>query len=235
MEQHDFIENFVNNVYTIMYEAAYNDKAYSFDADYKKISENKNITPQQAVEDVVNVQSLADMYIISELTCDADIYWSSFYMDADFGPDGDKKLTFEAPWDFDSSMGNKDRCLNGKGFYASNIIPDVDGWEYNKANPWLMVLAYEDWYQDIIKEKWTKAFDNGVFTKTIKMIQDDASQFQDEFKKNYKKWNNIINNEEFANELSKPASKCKNQLEAADFLAEWLTNRVDFLNSQWHK
>ena len=126
-DQHDFIENFVNNVYNIMYEAAYNHKAFVFDKDYKTISESTSVTPQQAVENVVDIQSLADMYIISDLTCDADIYWSSFYMTADFGADGNKKLTFQAPWDFDSSMGNKDRCIDGTGFYASGLVPDVDG------------------------------------------------------------------------------------------------------------
>ena len=106
-----------------MYEAAYFNKALVFNDTYTAISETNDITPQQAVEKVVNVDSLADMYIISELTCDADIYWSSFFMDADFSAGGDVRLTFEAPWDFDSSMGNKDRCADGTGFYAANIVP----------------------------------------------------------------------------------------------------------------
>lgn len=37
-----------------------------------------------------------------------------------------KKLTFEVPWDFDSAMGNKDRCADGTGFYAANIVWDVN-------------------------------------------------------------------------------------------------------------
>lgn len=237
-EQHDFIENFVNNTYQIMYEAAYNDKAFVFDADYKNISETTDITPQQAVENVVDVQSLVDMYIISELTCDADIYWSSFYMDADFGADGKKKLTFEAPWDFDSSMGNKDRCIDGEGFYASNVVPDVDGGSkfggYDTINPWLVILAHQDWYQDMIKETWTKAYDSGVFERTCKMISDDSSTLQTEFEKNYRKWNNIKNNTPFVNELSEPARKCKTEKEAADFLLDWLNSRIEFLNEQWH-
>ena len=239
-EQHDFIENYVNSVYRIMYEAAYNDKAYVFDANYSKISESKDITPRQAVENVVDVQSLVDMYIISELTCDADIYWSSFYMDADFGADGNKKLTFEAPWDFDSAMGNKDRCIDGTGFYASNKVPDVNGGTegggmYDTANPWLVVLAYEDWYQDMIKDTWTKAYDDGIFSNTIRLVQTDSQKYKDDFTKNYDKWNNIIDNEEFGHELSAPAAKCRTEEEAAQFLADWLTKRVDFLNSQWHK
>lgn len=55
-------------------------------------------------EQVVDVNSLADVYIINELLCDADVYWSSFFMSVDFGPGGNKKLRFEAPWDFDSGV-----------------------------------------------------------------------------------------------------------------------------------
>ena len=233
-EQHDFIASYVNNVYQIMYAAAYEDKAYQFNADYSEITETRDLTPQQAVEQVVNVDSLADAYIIAELTCDADIYWSSFYMDADFGPDGDRRLTFEAPWDFDSSMGTKDRCIDGTGFYAGSIVPDVDTYTYETINPWLAVLMFEDWYQDVIREKWTRAYDNGVFSRAIEQIGKDKEMYADAFGRNYDKWNNIIKNDEFKMELSRPARHCKTQGEAADFLAEWLTKRVDFLNEAWH-
>ncbi len=234
-EQHDFIASFVNNTYKIMYEAAYNDKAFAFNEDYTAISETSDMTPQEAVESVVNVESLADMYIIEEIACDADIYWSSFYMDADFSENGSKKLTFEAPWDFDSSMGNKNRCISGKDFYAANIVPDVDGTNYQTINPWLAVLMHEDWYQDIIREKWSKAYDSGVFERVYEMIEHDKTTYQPAFERNYGKWNNIINNDAFAGELSLRAGECKTQAEAADYLNEWLHSRVDFLNEYWHK
>ena len=239
-QQHDFIEGFVNNVFTIMYEAAYNDKAFIFDDSYSTITETTSITPRQAVENVVDVQSLVDMYIISELTCDADIYWSSFYMDVDFGDKGNKKLTFESPWDFDSSMGNKDRCIDGKGYYASNIVPDVNGGasgngEYDTINPWLVVLSHEEWYREMISDTWSQAYDSGVFDRTYELIKNDKTTLKNDFEKNYQKWNNIKNNKDFVNELSSPARKCKTQTEAADFLLEWLEKRVEFLNSEFHK
>lgn len=233
-EQHDFIENFVNNTYKIMYEAAYNDKAFVFDDEYQNISETKSITPKQAVENVVDVQSLVDMYIVSELACDADVAWSSFYMDADFSADGSKKLRFEAPWDFDSSMGNRPRCTDGYGYYASNIVPDPDMGK-DSINPWLAVLAYEDWYRDMIKDTWTRAYDSGIFEQTCKMIQDDSENHQADFKENYKKWNNIIMNQQFAFELSDEALDCLNEKDAADYLLKWLQSRIEFLNSEWHK
>ena len=54
-EQHDFIASYVENVYRIMYEAAYNHQAYQFSQDYSEIAPAKNLTPQQAVEQVVDV------------------------------------------------------------------------------------------------------------------------------------------------------------------------------------
>ena len=235
-EQHDTIAAFVNNVYRIMYEAAYNHKAFVFTSDdYRTIAETTDITPRQAVENVVNVQSLVDMYIISELTCDADIYWSSFFMDADLSADGSRKLTFEAPWDFDSSMGNRDRCTDGQGFFASNIVPSADGDDYEAANPWLLVLAYEDWYQDMIKDKWTKIYDSGVFDRTFQLIEDDKTSLEEDFNMNYRLWNNLICNQEYEDELSEPAKSCFTERSAAEYLLKWLRSRVEFLNSQWHR
>ncbi len=232
-QQHDFIANFVKGTYKIMYEAAYNDKAYEFSDDYTKLKES-SLTPREAVEKVVDVESLADIYIINELACDADIYWSSFFMSADFGAEGNKKLTFTAPWDFDSAMGNKDRCANGQGFYAANVVPDVNGGAYYTINPWLAVLAHEDWYFDIVKEKWTDSYNAGVFERAIQMIYEDSEKNADAFERNYDKWNNIINNDDFKDELSREAAACKTQSEAAEYLAQWLEKRVTFLNENFN-
>jgi len=233
-EQHDFIASFIDNVYRIMYAAAYEDKAYVFNADYSAIVETDTVSPQEAVERVVDVNSLADMYIVSELTCDADIYWSSFYMDVDFGENGNKKLTFEAPWDYDSAMGNKNRCVNGTGFYAAGIVWDVND-EYESINPWLAVLAYEDWLQELVSEKWTEAYDDGVFERAYTMITEDTENYKAAFDRNYAKWNNIINRSEFGQELSLLASRCHTHKQASEHLLEWLTTRVEFLNEHWHK
>lgn len=233
-EQHDFIERFVNNVYDIMYEAAYNDKAFVMSDDFAALSETTELTPREAVERVVDLRSLADSYILAELTCDADIYWSSFFMDADFGSGGSGKLRFEAPWDFDSALGNKDRCADGNGFYAGNIVFDVNGDFEEMCNPWLMVLMNEEWYQDIIKERWTEIYDSGAFERAYEMIISDSETFESEFTRNYDKWDNIRRNEA-VNELCAGAAACATQKEAAYYLKNWLESRVSFLNFQWHR
>lgn len=243
-KQHDFIADYINNVYRIMYSAAYENKAYVFNGDYTKISETSDITPEEAVKKVVDLDSLADMYVISELTCDADIALSSFYMDVDFSAGGDKILHFEAPWDFDSAMGNKDRCADGTGFYAASAVPDVndndslgiDGW-YESINPWLAVLMPQSWYKDIIREKWTKAYDSGVFERGLKLIENDKTEYKSAFENNYKKWGNIGKKlpSGVIDELYTKAFNCKTEEEAADYLHGWLENRVKFLNDYWHK
>lgn len=238
-EQRDFIASYVNQVYEIMYAAAYMDEAYIFNDTYTEITKTDALTPQEAVERVVDVNSLADTYLINELLCDADVYWSSFFLSVDFGPDGNTKLTFEAPWDYDSALGNKDRCGDGTGFYAANIVPDVNGGpgnggDYNTINPWLTVLAYEDWYRDIITEKWTKAYDSGSFNKVYAMIESDQSLYSEAFDRNYQKWDNINNRSSFEKELSPRSKACRTQQEAAEHLLEWLQSRVEFLNDYWH-
>lgn len=239
-DQKEFIRNFVENTYKIMYEAAYNNAAYVFDKDYKYITKTTSITPKEAVEKVVNVNSLADMYLISELTCDADLYYSSFFMTADFSKSGDKKLTFQAPWDFDSSMGTKNRCIDGNGYYAANIIPDVNGLtdnggRFETINPWLAVLSYQDWFMNIVKSKWQKVVADGVIDDAIKTITNDTKKLKKEFNRNYTKWNNIVDNWRIYNELSDNVRKCKTQADAANWLKTWLKSRVKFMNKAYGK
>ncbi|MBR5371804.1 MAG: CotH kinase family protein [Oscillospiraceae bacterium] len=233
-EQHDFIAKYVNNVYKIMYAAAYENKAYEFNADYSDIAVSNTVTPQQAVEAVVDVRSLADAYIINEIACDADIYWSSFYMSADFGEGGDKKLTFEAPWDFDSALGNKNRCPDGTGFYAANIVPDVNGNMYETINPWLAVLMYQNWFQEEIRAEWTTHFDNGTFSNAVSMIRSETEKHEDAFTRNNERWKISTLDKEILSELCRGAARCGTQKEASDYLADWLEKRIQFLNEHWH-
>ena len=232
-EQHDFIASYVNNVYDIMYEAAYNDKAFVFNDSFTEISETTGITPEEAVKKVVDVQSLAEAYILAELTCDADLYWSSFFMDVDFGENGAKKLVFEAPWDYDSAMGNKDRVTSATGFYAANILWDVNT-KYMSINPWLAVLMYEDWFQSMIKDRWTAAYDDGIFTRASEMIEKDSTDLEAVFDRNHKRWDSILHNDD-AGEWCEEAAACKSEKEAANYLNNWLKKRVEFMNNYWHK
>ena len=234
-EQREFIENYINGVYAIMYNAAYYGVSYTFTDDKKTIREAEDMSTEDAVRAVVDVDSLADTYILNELFCDADLYWSSFFMDVDFGKSGNGKLRFEAPWDFDSALGNKvGRIENGKGFYAANILSDVND-TYTTINPWLAVLMYEDWFQKLIKEKWTAAYEDGVFDRALVAIKNDKKVHKQAFANNYSLWKNNTPKSAVSQELCRAALYCSTEEEAADYLSKWLKTRIEFMNSQWHK
>lgn len=230
--QHDCIADYLDAVYRILYAAAYEDKALQYNFDTHTLEPAEGMTPQEAAQAAVDVNSLADAYILSEIACDADLYWSSFYMDVDLGKDGDRKLRFEAPWDFDSAFGNKDRCADGTGFYAASTLWDVND-NYQTINPWLAVLIHEPWFQEIIREKWTAAYDAGVFSRAGAQITADAAQHEAAFDRNEQRWQQLSHNEAVS-ELTRDAARCRTEAEAAAYLADWLERRVAFLNEYWH-
>ena len=116
--QTDFIKNYIQNVYDSCYNAIYKEEYYEFDSEYKTIVKSNTLTnAYDTISKVIDVDSLVNAYILADIACDVDMTWSSFFMDVDFGEAGDKKLRFEAPWDYDSSFGNTLGCLDGEGIY----------------------------------------------------------------------------------------------------------------------
>ncbi|MBO5328041.1 MAG: CotH kinase family protein [Clostridia bacterium] len=218
--QNDFLKWYLNGVYTIMYEAAYNDNYLEFDADYTCLVASEEKTAKAAIARSVNIQSVVDTYILNEICCDYDINWSSFYLSADLSPKGDGKLTLQAPWDFDSSLGLKNACASGKEMFVAN-----------SNNPWLVVLITEDWFMDMVKEKWSEMKDNGVLKNVLNLIDTFATTNGSYYEQSFEKWGNI--NIQLPDNLLKPVVNCKTHAEAADYLKGWLYTRLNYLNGQF--
>ena len=155
-------------------------------------------------------------------------------MDIDFTPDHIKRLTFEAPWDFDSAMGNRYVIEDGRGFHAANVVDDVDH-VYQAINPWLAVLFRTDWFRDMVADRWTELYDSGAFSDTVRMIREDSAAYQDAFTRNYRRWSNMADKSPLDYELNRQAFACRNEAESAEQLASWLETRIGFLNGVWHQ
>lgn len=232
--QVDFIKSFMNNVWTICYEAVYKNNYLEFNDDYTELVESAATSSYECVTKVIDIDSLVDTYIIQEVACDPDLYWSSFYMDVDFGPSGNKKLTFEAPWDFDSTMGNKNHCANGQGVFAGAINRDVNYSPWSSvANPWMLIFINTDWFQSLIKQKWSYVQEQKVLEKLTAYIDSISDKYVNAFEKNYERWNNIGNNWSVGNELCNAAAACKTEKEAADYLKNWLKKRFAAIDDIW--
>ena len=202
-----------------MYNAAYNNEAYVFNDTFTEISKTDEITPREAIEAVIDVQSLVSTYIISEIACDADVAKSSFYMDCSFEEGNFKKLTFEAPWDYDSAYGiKKDTCNSGEGLFAANSV-----------NPWLTTLINLDWFRDMIKTKWAEVVKYKVLERSLTQIENITTKYKTYFEQEIEKWPSKLS----MSELTSEVNSIKTQSGAAEYLTNWLKVRYDYINTIW--
>ncbi len=219
-EQLQFIRNYLENVFLISYSAVTNGQYMRFNSDFSDITTSDFTSPKDTVGAVIDLQSLVDTYILNEIACDSDIAWSSFYISVDMSKEGEKKLIFEAPWDFDSAFGMKKKFTATEGLFAAQ-----------SANPWLSLLANEDWFVEMVKEKWLELCSAEVPEKSLELIQKQKTVYEQYYKNNYERWPNRIlkGNGEVTNELN----SYKTQGEAADYLYSWLNRRYMYLYEKW--
>ena len=171
------------------------------------------------IEKYIDVQSLVDTYLLQEIVCDPDLYLTSFFMTLDMSASEPGKLTFQAPWDFDSTMGNKKHDANVQGLYAGVVGYDVNCERIGTGNPWMMLLVNQPWFNEMVKEKWNAVKDS-VFSKVTRQITSLTSEYSASFEKNYRKWPMEPNDE-----YRPAAAACNTQREAANQLKNWLNTR----------
>ena len=210
--QRDYIKNYMQTLWDKCY-AAVNDSTKS-EAEVKAV-----------IEQYIDVQSLVDTYLLQEIVCDPDLYITSFFMTLDMSASGNKKLTFQAPWDFDSTMGNKEHDANDQGVYAGVVGYDVNHLRRGTGNPWMMLLVNQPWFNEMVKTKWNEV-KGSVFSKVTNQITSLTSEYSANFEANYKTWP-MEPNEEYRSE----AAACKTQSEAANQLKNWLNTRKSSLDN----
>lgn len=218
-----FIRDYMLKLYTICYKAVYNHEYLQFNDDFSALVPftPKTANPvKETVSKVIDLQSLVDTYILNEIACDADLSWSSFFMDVDFGPLAkDNLLRFEAPWDFDSALGFKaNTCESGTGLFAAN-----------SSNPWLIIFINEDWFWNMAKDRWQRMKTDNVQKNTLQFINDLRDNNSVEYQRNFDKWGFVINGEakwEIQNTVH-------NQRDAANQLYNWLNVRFNYLDTRF--
>lgn len=212
-----FLQSYLQNAFRILRAAAYENKALRFNADFTG-TEPADCTPQEAVEAVVDVRSLADTYILQEIACDPDMAWSSFYLSLDMREGGRQKLVFEAPWDYDSAFGIKWNTANSAyGMYAAN-----------QENPWISVLIRTPFFRTLVREKWQKLCKYDIFKTALSLIEEQTASYGTEFEKSLKRWPSRLWG---IGELTYEMNAISTQANAAKHLSTWLHTRLNYLNS----
>ena len=224
--QIEFLCNYMNNVYTIVNRANKENSYYKFNEDRTAIVPAPEfMSAKEAVSAVMDIQSLVDTYILNEIACDLDIDWSSFYLSLNMTAEGNKKVTFEAPWDFDSCFGIIDGvCNNAQGMYAMN-----------KGNPWFNLVKNIEWFNEMVCQKWAELIEYRVLENALELVEKQKTTYKAYYAKNYNRWSERIysGNSELIEELNSYKNPSTAQGLACDYLTNWLKRRFAYLDMRW--
>ena len=220
-QQQQFIKDRLEATYEVLYHAVMNNTSYDIDENNNLVV-NTTLNSEEIVNKYVNVSSLVDTYIINDIACDPDIAWSSFYLSLDMSAKGDKKLRFEAPWDFDSAYGIRSIASNITGSYVGT-----------RDNPWLKILSSTDFFKEKLETRWKYLIkENGIISDAFNMLNDFTSRYVNDYSLNYTRWPNTIGyNPEVASEVVSIANTFRTQNDAYLYLCDWVSNRINDLTS----
>ncbi len=222
--QRQFIQGYTQNVFHLLQSAA-NGTLLEFNAEHTALVPSTAASAKEAIAKAIDLNSLVDSYLFNEIVFDSDIGWSSFYLSLDMTPGGKQQLTFEGPWDFDSSLGMR------QGYTDHTATPGRDG-TINGVNPWLSVLADEDWFIDMVKVRWNTLLANGILDNALAQVDHYTTTYRSCYERNYARWPGRI---QYGNgEVVPELDKNKTQADGAAYLKNWLTKRIAFLKEQWN-
>ena len=175
-EQNEFIAKYLRNVYEICWQAITEEKAFEFDQEYNLVESKKS--PHEAVENVIDLKSFANTFILQELVRNNDVGAGSFFMAVDFTKNKNERygrLTFEAPWDFnwgyqyfpkdEDYYENSERLRYYAGAYQPRYVLN-DG--YERSNYWFVLFNKSPWFRKYIRERWNEIGANELRKVTAK-------------------------------------------------------------------
>ena len=215
-EQHDFIKNVMQTIWDVLYDAVYTDHSdlnvhpyHTMDEDGNYIADTSITTAYDAVASVVDIESLIDMTIIQELAQDGDLDWSSRFFSIDMSPDGNHLLTYTAPWDFD-------------GAFPTDT--DTDSlFVMNDDNPWFVLFYGQDWFWEMLNDRWDEAMEAGVFAGVLEMLDILTEVNEDAYTRNSERWS-LDSQENIPGFVPDDSSGESSDLPAGQFAADPLSD-----------
>ena len=244
-----FIKGRLQALFNVLGEAVKNKTAKDINDNNQVVS--TSLTIKQTIEKNFDLNAWAEGFIINAVCLPPDVGYSSFYMSYNNAPNGDKKLRYDNPWDFDSNFGNRRNFIEkpdtasssgGWGGQSSSYDPYFMD---RTANMWLQFLGKLDFFMnDYVKPKWNAARENGTFEDMIKLAKTYYKYYDGEYAKNFAKWtttqasdSNVASyfNGDGVNsgELRKPFVNVNERKDAQKETLNWLAKRVNYLESKW--
>ena len=245
-----YIKGRLQALFNVLGEAAKNKKAKDINDNNQVV--DTSLTIKETIQKNFDLNAWAEGFIINAVCLPPDVGYSSFYMSYNNAPNGDKRLRYDNPWDFDSNFGNRRNFIEKPDTASSS---GGGGWGQSSsydpyfmdrtANMWLQLLGKLDFFMnDYVKPKWNAARENGTFEDMIKLAKTYYQYYDGEYAKNFAKWtttqasdNNVGSyfNGDGVNsgELRKPFVNVNERKDAQKETLNWLAKRVNYLESKW--
>ena len=235
-----FIKARLQALFTVLAEASKNKVAKDIDENNNVI--NTSLTVEQTIKKNFDLNAWAEGFVINAVCLPPDVGYSSFYMSYDNTPNGDHKLRFDNPWDFDSNFGNRRNFI---------VNPDQKNGNYDpyfmdrSANMWLQFLGKLDFFMnDYVKPKWEAAKERHTFENMFSYATAFYTYFDAEHQRNFQKWTttqasdsnvgSYFNGDGVnSGELRKPFVNVNERKEAQKETLSWITRRVAYLDGKW--
>lgn len=182
---------FIQNYMVSVYDAIYLNKTF------------------EAVDNVVDIESAVDMYLLQLFSNDMDFNYSSNYIYKDAGG----KIIFGPPWDNDLSYGNH---------YLNNTTDALHIYHL------LYQLSTYDWFQTMVIQRWNEINQpaNNLIMQTNDLITSTSTLYQAKFAANHTLWESTRRDDGWHAIYLRYSS----QALAASQVSNWINARLLFMN-----
>ncbi len=183
----------------------------------------------ELIQQYVDVENFAEMYIIQECLLNLDVGWNSFYMYKDKGG----RLCMGPVWDFDLSAGNYAYMGNGDGeYYDAHASYDLERYETLwglKQHTWLRRMSRVEEFVELLQKKLDE------LDSTIKQVYEQVNPANPDgiyqknkanFEKNIEKWGIFGEGSPYLRSL-------KTMEEQHKYLYDWLLERLKVVRTYY--
>lgn len=136
------------------------------------------------LEDLVDIDSMVDMYLLHELYKNTDTGWSSFFLYKK--PGG--KLYFGPPWDFDFTAGISRGDASPEGLYVAGSAQWLTDFTSSEIYIWLIKHS---WFVDRVKARYRELYPQLV--TAIPAVFASADRYAQSFGRDAIRWSWHVN------------------------------------------
>ncbi len=161
----------------------------------------------------IDVDSFVSWYIVNEFVKNFD----SQFVTSCYCYVKDGKLYMGPCWDYDTCYGNQDvaTCLDPKGYHVRN-------------SPWFSYLMRDSEFFSLVCARWRQLVSEGVFDKMLSDIDIQTEYLSVASANQFDRWKDSLKNTDLRGKRSLFTYK-----EELDYLKNWITERVKWLNTKW--